>query len=116
MCVDSKTSNDASLVHFRDGISVAVGCSRQNPFILPAWPLLRSVKNLWHADLMNWDQTKGNWKQFKGKAKEKWGKMTRDQLDQIEGKRDQLVGKIQKQYGISKEEAERQVGDWEGKL
>ena len=66
--------------------------------------------------LMNWDQMKGNWKQFKGKAKEQWGKLTDDELDQVEGKRDQLVGKIQKQYGLSKEEAERQVGDWERTL
>jgi uncharacterized protein YjbJ (UPF0337 family) len=62
---------------------------------------------------MNWDQAKGNWKQLKGKVKEKWGQLTDDELDQIEGKRDQLVGKIQKQYGISKEEAERQVKSWE---
>jgi uncharacterized protein YjbJ (UPF0337 family) len=66
--------------------------------------------------VMNWDQMKGNWKQFKGKAKEQWGKLTDDELDQVEGKRDQLVGKIQKQYGLSKEEAERQVGEWEGRL
>jgi uncharacterized protein YjbJ (UPF0337 family) len=44
------------------------------------------------------------------------GKLTDDELDQIEGKRDQLVGKIQKQYGLSKEDAERQVSDWEGRL
>jgi uncharacterized protein YjbJ (UPF0337 family) len=62
---------------------------------------------------MNWDQAKGNWKQLKGKVKEKWGQLSDDELDQIEGKRDQLVGKIQKQYGISKEEAERQVKSWE---
>lgn len=62
---------------------------------------------------MNWDQAQGNWKQVKGKVKEKWGQLTDDELDQIEGKRDQLVGKIQKQYGISKEEAERQVKHWE---
>jgi uncharacterized protein YjbJ (UPF0337 family) len=66
--------------------------------------------------VMNWDQAKGNWKQFKGKVKEQWGKLTDDELDQIEGKRDQLLGKIQKQYGISKEEAERQVHDWERQL
>ena len=65
---------------------------------------------------MNEDTIKGNWKQFKGKAKEQWGKLTDDELDQVEGKRDQLVGKIQKQYGLSKEEAERQVGDWERTL
>ena len=53
---------------------------------------------------------------MKGRVKEQWGKLTDDELDEIEGKRDQLVGKIQKQYGLSKEEAERQVGDWEGRL
>jgi uncharacterized protein YjbJ (UPF0337 family) len=62
---------------------------------------------------MNWDQAEGNWKQFKGKVKEKWGQLTDDELDEIAGKRDQLIGKIQKQYGISKEEAERQVKSWE---
>jgi uncharacterized protein YjbJ (UPF0337 family) len=62
---------------------------------------------------MNWDQAAGNWKQFKGKVKEQWGKLTDDEVDEIAGKRDQLVGKIQKQYGISKEEAERQVKNWE---
>ena len=45
--------------------------------------------------------------QMKGRVKEQWGKLTDDELDQIEGKRDQLIGKIQKQYGLSKEEAER---------
>jgi uncharacterized protein YjbJ (UPF0337 family) len=66
--------------------------------------------------VMNWEQAKGNWKQFKGKVKEQWGKLTDDELDEIEGKRDQLLGKIQKQYGISKEEAERQVHNWERQL
>jgi uncharacterized protein YjbJ (UPF0337 family) len=65
---------------------------------------------------MNWEQVKGNWKQVKGKVKQQWGKLTDDELDEIEGKRDQLLGKIQKQYGLSKEEAERQVNDWERQL
>lgn len=58
---------------------------------------------------MNWDRIEGNWKQFKGKAKEQWGKLSDDQLDVIAGKRDQLVGKVQESYGISKDEAEKQV-------
>ena len=62
---------------------------------------------------MNWDRIAGDWKQFKGKVKEKWGKLTDDDLDVIAGKRDQLSGKIQKSYGISKDEAERQIADWE---
>ena len=62
---------------------------------------------------MNWDQIAGGWKQFSGKIKEKWGDLTNDELDQIGGKRDQLVGKIQSKYGIAKDEAERQVADFE---
>jgi len=62
---------------------------------------------------MNWDQVKGNWKQFSGTVKVKWGKLTDDELDQIAGRRDILLGKIQERYGIAKEEAEKQVKDWE---
>jgi uncharacterized protein YjbJ (UPF0337 family) len=63
--------------------------------------------------LMNWDRIEGNWKQFRGKMKEQWGKLTDDDFDVIAGKRDQLVGRIQEQYGISKDEAERQVQTFE---
>ena len=62
---------------------------------------------------MNWDITEGNWKQFKGKIKEQWGKLTDDELDKIAGKRDQLVGRVQERYGVKKDEAEKQVKDWE---
>jgi uncharacterized protein YjbJ (UPF0337 family) len=58
---------------------------------------------------MNWDRIEGNWKQLKGKARVQWGKLTDDQLDVIGGKREQLVGQVQEQYGISKDEAEKQV-------
>ena len=54
---------------------------------------------------------KGNWKQFVGK--EKWGKLTDNDWQIVEGKRDQLVGRIQERYGIAREEAERQVADFE---
>jgi len=62
---------------------------------------------------MNSDQMKGNWEQFVGKAKEKWGRLTNDDWTIVEGKRDQLVGKIQERYGITREEAERQLGEFE---
>ena len=62
---------------------------------------------------MNSDQIKGSWKQFAGKAKETWGRLTDDDWKVVEGKRDQLVGKIQERYGIAREEAERQVSEFE---
>jgi uncharacterized protein YjbJ (UPF0337 family) len=65
---------------------------------------------------MNWDRIGGNWKQLKGKVKEQWGKLTDDDLDLINGKREQLAGKIQESYGIGKDEAERQLKDWENRF
>ena len=65
---------------------------------------------------MNWDRVEGNWKQFKGQIKEGWGKLTDDDISIINGKRDQLIGKIQERYGCAKDEADRQVKDWETRL
>lgn len=65
---------------------------------------------------MNWDTVQGKWKQYKGSAKEKWGDLTDDELDQAAGQRDQLVGKIQEKYGVTKDEAEKQVDEWSSKL
>ncbi|MAR56685.1 MAG: hypothetical protein CMM93_05830 [Rickettsiales bacterium] len=62
---------------------------------------------------MNSDKLEGNWTQLKGKVQEQWGKLTNDHLDEIEGNRKQLVGKIQEEYGIARDEAERQVNEWE---
>ena len=62
---------------------------------------------------MNWDRIEGDWKQFKGTIKVRWGKLTDDQLDVIAGKRDVLAGKIQEAYGISKDEAEKQLNEWQ---
>jgi uncharacterized protein YjbJ (UPF0337 family) len=62
---------------------------------------------------MNWDQIAGNWKQFAGKAKQKWEQLTDSDWTRAEGKRDELVGRIQERYGIAREEAERQVAEFE---
>lgn len=64
---------------------------------------------------MNWDRIQGNWKQVIGHAKEQWGELTDDDLDVVAGRRDQLTGKIQEHYGVAKDEAERQVAEWERK-
>ncbi len=62
---------------------------------------------------MNWDQIAGKWKQFKGDARTRWGKLTDDDLDVIEGNREKLVGKVQEKYGVKKEEADRQVNEFQ---
>lgn len=65
---------------------------------------------------MNKDIFQGNWKQLKGKVQQQWGKLTDDDFDVIDGKRVELTGRIQERYGITREEAEKQVRDWEDRF
>lgn len=58
---------------------------------------------------MNEETLKGKWTQIKGNVQKQWGKLTDDDLDVIEGNGKVLVGKLQERYGMTKEEAEKQV-------
>jgi uncharacterized protein YjbJ (UPF0337 family) len=58
---------------------------------------------------MNRDIIEGNWKQVKGRFKARWGKLTDDELDEAQGNYEVLCGKIQKAYGLSREEVEREL-------
>jgi len=64
---------------------------------------------------MNWDRIEGQWKNLTGHAKEQWGKLTDDDLEVVAGRREQLAGKIQERYGVAKEDAEKQVAEWQRK-
>ena len=46
------------------------------------------------------------------KVQEKWGKFTDVDVDKINGKYDQFVGLLQKKYGFTKEQAERELKNW----
>ncbi len=65
---------------------------------------------------MNKDILEGKWKQLKGDVQNTWGKLTDDHLDQIEGNREKLSGAIQEQYGIAKDEAEKQINEFEKRM
>lgn len=61
---------------------------------------------------MNWDQIEGRWNEMKGRVRQKWSQMTDSDFENIGGKKDQLVGWLQKQYGYTKEQAERELDDF----
>lgn len=65
---------------------------------------------------MNEDRIKGQWKQIAGKLKAQWGKLTDDDLAVAEGNTDYLVGKLQERYGIARDEAERQIKEFDRSL
>jgi len=62
---------------------------------------------------MNWDQVEGKWHQFKGDIRRRWGKLTDDDFEAIAGKREVLCGKLQERYGYAKEQAEKEVREFE---
>jgi uncharacterized protein YjbJ (UPF0337 family) len=61
---------------------------------------------------MNADILKGKWKEIKGDIKVKWGKLTDDDLTEIEGNMEKFVGILQKRYGYSRDEAEREYNEF----
>lgn len=65
---------------------------------------------------MNKDQWQGKWKQLTGQVKQQWGQLTDDDLDQIAGDRERLEGRIQERYGIEREEARRQIEEFERRI
>lgn len=64
---------------------------------------------------MNKDILSGKWTQLRGDVQKRWGKLTDDQLDVINGDRLKLIGKIEENYGIARDEAEKQLADFESK-
>lgn len=63
-----------------------------------------------------WDEISSRWTRFSRDAKKKWSELTDDEIMQVNGRRENLVGKIQERYGISEEEANKQIDAWVGKL
>ena len=61
---------------------------------------------------MKWDLIENNWKQIKSKIKKHWSRLADDELDLMDGKRDDFLGRLQERYGITREDAERQVEEF----
>ena len=61
---------------------------------------------------MSWERIEGNWSEYKLNARMRWSRLSRDELDRIAGNREKLAGKICEAYGMSAEEAQRQLAAW----
>jgi uncharacterized protein YjbJ (UPF0337 family) len=64
---------------------------------------------------MQWNFVEANWAQFKDDVHSNWGKLTSGHLDTIAGGRARLASKIQEAYGVTSEEAERQIKSFEAR-
>lgn len=65
---------------------------------------------------MNRDRIEGKWKQVKGAIRERWGRLNGDRHVEFAGRGDSLAGKLQERYGISRDDEEAQLTDWQKRM
>jgi len=61
---------------------------------------------------MNWKPIAGGREHFNLAVKGQWSKLTDAQIEALAGNRMALIGRIRSVYGISQEQAEKQVASW----
>ena len=64
---------------------------------------------------MNWSTIENRWTDYKATAKQQWQKISYELIAGTAGKRDSLSTQVQQAYAVNKEEAERQISDWQSK-
>jgi uncharacterized protein YjbJ (UPF0337 family) len=64
---------------------------------------------------INKDTLKGDWNTLKGKVKQRWSRLTDDDMTKVEGNWDELIGRIQKVYGVTKDQAIREFEQFKTK-
>jgi uncharacterized protein YjbJ (UPF0337 family) len=64
---------------------------------------------------MEWDLVEASWQQFRGEVHANWGRLSCVHLDVIAGRRACLSREIEEAYGVTSEEAERQIKSFEAR-
>ena len=64
---------------------------------------------------MNWNFAEASWHDFRNEVHANWGRLTSVHLDAIAGRRASLSNEIKEAYGVTSEEAERQIKSFEAR-
>jgi uncharacterized protein YjbJ (UPF0337 family) len=64
---------------------------------------------------MDWNFVEATWSHFRDEIHANWGRLTCGHLDMIAGGRSRLASKIRETYGVTGEEAERQIKSFEAR-
>ncbi len=62
---------------------------------------------------MDWDQIKSRWHSHRHEITKRWQQITERDVDEIAGDREHLSRRIQQLYGVSADEAQRQIDAWQ---
>ena len=61
---------------------------------------------------MKWNDVEDHWPDLRQRARRHWFHLTQADVEEISGARGELVERVQERYGISREEAEKEVDAW----
>lgn len=64
---------------------------------------------------MDWNSVEASWQRFRGEVHANWGRLTSAHLALIAGRRSRLASKIEEAYGVTGDEAERQIRNFEAR-
>lgn len=64
---------------------------------------------------MDWNFVEASWQRFRDEVHANWAKLTPAHLDFIAGKRTLLASSIREAYGVTGDEAERQIKGFEAR-
>ena len=62
---------------------------------------------------LDWGAIQADWNQFKAQAKRRWDRIGEQQLHAIGGRRALLAARVKEAYGLTNEDTERQLTDWQ---
>jgi uncharacterized protein YjbJ (UPF0337 family) len=64
---------------------------------------------------MDWNLVEASWQRFRGEVHANWWRLTSAHLDFIAGRRTRLASTIREAYGVTGDEAERQIKSFEAR-
>jgi uncharacterized protein YjbJ (UPF0337 family) len=64
---------------------------------------------------MDWKFVETSWQRFGDEVHSNWGRLTSAHLDFIAGSRTRLASEIEQAYGVTGDEAERQIKSFESR-
>ena len=64
---------------------------------------------------MDWQQIEQSWDKYVVAAKQQWAKLSEEQIKATRGRYPILSARVQEAYGISKEQSDFQICEWQSR-
>lgn len=64
---------------------------------------------------MNWKQIEQSWEKYVVPAKLRWAKLSQEQIAATRGRHEVLSARVQEAYGLSAQQSEFQIAEWQSR-